>query len=453
MGKPFFGGPVQGGTLRRLILLLLIAAVGSALAQRAEYPGPTILSRGTGTVLKGGGDLLQIRPYLSLDAVYDTALTAVSVDSEGEIPQTDGYGGEVGFGVYGYHNWRRTLLGVDYRGNYRKYSRKSYFDGTDQTLNLSVTHQAARRIVITLRETGGTFSRGFGSFGGSQFFDPAYSYAPSDELFDSRTYYLSTLGDLTFNKSSRLSFNMGGTGMLVRRRSQALGGMTGWIARGDVSYRAGRTFTIGADYSFTHFDFTRAFGASDVHTAALDLAFRLGRRWDLGLRAGGSRVETLGLRRVAIDPVIAAIIRQTQGIEVFHGIQYIPSGEASLSRAFRRSSLSFGYRIGADPGNGLLLTSKAQSATVSYSHTAYRRWNVGFSGGYHTLASLSQVMGKYESYNAGGGFTCKLKSWLHLVGRYDARRYTIDQSVLRRINHRVTLGIAFSPGDLPLSLW
>jgi hypothetical protein len=42
---------------------------------------------------------------------------------------------------------------------------------------------------------------------------------------------------------------------------------------------------------------------------------------------------------------------------------------------------------------------------------------------------------------------------LHLVGRYDARRYTVGQSIFRRLNHRVTVGIAFSPGDLPLSLW
>jgi hypothetical protein len=439
--------------LRRLILLLSIAAVGSAQVPGLQQGGPTILSRGTGTALSGGGELVQIRPYLSLNGVYDTALTGVSVDAQGKIPYADGYGGEAGFGVYGYHNWRRTLLGVDYRGNYRKYSRKSYFDGTDQSLNLTISHQATPRVAVTFRETGGTFSRSFGWFGGSQFFDPTYAHAPSDELFDNRTNYASTSGDLTFNKSSRLSFNLGGTGMLIRRRSESLVGMTGWMARGDVSYRAGRATTIGADYNFTHFDFTAMFGSSDVHTTAVDLAFRLGRYWDLGFRAGGSRVETLGLRSVAIDPVIAAIIRQSSGVEVFHGVTYIPSGQVSLSRAFRRSTVSFEYGMGANPGNGLLLTSKSRSAGMRLSYTAYQRWNFGLSAGYHTMGSLSQSMGSYESYSGGGGFTCKLKSWLHMTGRYDARRHLIDQSVLRRISHRVTLGIAFSPGDLPLSLW
>ncbi len=214
-----------------------------------------------------------------------------------------------------------------------------------------------------------------------------------------------------------------------------------------------RTFTVGADYNFSHYEFTGSFGASDIHTVSLDLSFRLGRRWDLGLRAGGARVESLGLRSVAVDPVIAAIIGRTTGTEVFHGVQYVPSMQASLARMFRRSSLSVGYSTGVSPGNGVYLTSRANTGTISYSHTASQRWNVGLSGGYSSYSDFSRIIGKYESYNAGGGFSCKLKNWLHLVGHYDARRYSVGPSVFRRVNHRVTVGIAFSPGDLPLSLW
>jgi hypothetical protein len=439
--------------LRRLILLLLIAAVGTVLAQRAEYPGPTILSRGMGTVLQGGGELLELRPYLSLNGIYDSALTAVSVDQQGRIPQADGYGAEVGFGLYGYHKWRHSMLGLDYRGDVRHYSQKSYYDGTDHNLTLGFTHQATRRISFSLREAAGMYSRSYGWFNGYQFFDPAYANVPTNELFDGRTIYMSTMGDITYTMSPRLSFNVGGSGMVVRRRSQALVGTTGWTGRGDVSYRASRTLTVGADYNFSHYEFTGSFGASDIHTVSVDLSLRLGRQWDLGMRAGGARVESLGLRNAAVDPVIAAIIGRTTGTEVFHGTQYIPSLQATLGRVFRRSSLSLGYSTGVSPGNGVYLTSRAENGTLSYSHTAFQRWNVGLSGGYSSYSSLSQTMGKYESYNAGGGATCKLKSWLHLVGRYDARRYTVGSSIFRRVNHRATVGIAFSPGDLPLSLW
>ena len=164
-------------------------------------------------------------------------------------------------------------------------------------------------------------------------------------------------------------------------------------------------------------------------------------------------MESLGLQSFAVDPVIAAIIGRPTVIGVFHTMQYVPSFQATLGRVFRRSSLSFGYSAGVSPGNGVYLTSRANSGTISYSHTASQRWNVGLSGGYSSYSSLSQSIGKYQSYNAGGGFTCKLTGWLHLVGRYDARRYTVGPSAFRRLNHRVTVGIAFSPGDLPLSLW
>ena len=64
-----------------------------------------------------------------------------------------------------------------------------------------------------------------------------------------------------------------------------------------------------------------------------------------------------------------------------------------------------------------------------------------------------QTIGKYRSYNAGAGFTYQLNDWAHIVGRYDARRYNAGEAHLRRTTHQTSVGIAFSPGDLPLSLW
>jgi hypothetical protein len=42
---------------------------------------------------------------------------------------------------------------------------------------------------------------------------------------------------------------------------------------------------------------------------------------------------------------------------------------------------------------------------------------------------------------------------MHVVGRYDARRQEVANSAFRRMAHGVSLGVAFSPGALPLSLW
>lgn len=443
----------NGGALRHSTVLILLSLAGAALAQRAEYEGPTILSRGAGTIMRGGGELVRLRPYVHLNGVYDSGLTPVSVDAQGNIPEDDAYGVEAGVGVLGYHTWKDTILGLDYRGNFRHYTRHTYYDGTDQLLSLGVTHQLSRRVTFSLRESAGTYSRSFGALSAYDFFDPAFANIPSNELFDGRTYYLSTMGDLTFDKSPRLSFNVGGSGLVVRRRSRALIGVTGWTARGDTAYRVSRRHAIGVDYFFTHYDFTNAFGASDIQALAWNWSARLGRYWDFGLRIGAARVETLGLRRVAIDPIVAAIIGQTTGIEAFYRLNYVPNGDIRLSRVFRRSRLSFDYSRGTHHGNGLYLTSQFESAGMGYSHTAFRRWNVGVSAGYDSYSSLGQSIGKYRGARGGVGITCQLSHSMHLVSRFDVRRLEVEHTTFQREHYRVTVGLAYSPGDLPLSLW
>jgi hypothetical protein len=443
----------DGEILRNRVLFVLTALAGAAFAQKAAYEGPTILSRGVGPVLAGGGDLLRIKPFLSVMGVYDTNLTPVSVDSQGRIPEEDGYGGELGFGAIGYRTWRDTVLGLDYRGNVRHYSQQSYYDGSDHTLTLGVTHRLSRSAVLSLREAAGTYSRSFGPMGGLGYFDPSFADIPQNELFDGRTNYLTTLGDLTLEKGPRLSFNMGGSGLVVRRRSRSLIGVTGWTARGDTAYRVSRNHTIGVDYGFHHYDYTNAFGASDIHTVAFDWSARIGRNWSFGLRAGVSRVETLGLRRVALDPIIAMILGQTAGIETFYRINYVPSGNMRLTRAFRRSSVSLEYNRGTSSGNGVYLTSQQEAAGVNVSHTASQRWNVGASVGYDSYRSLGQTLGKYKSYHGGGGVTFQMTSALHFVTRCDARRYDVENTAFKRIHYRASVGFALSPGDMPLSLW
>jgi hypothetical protein len=438
--------------LRRSIALYLVLFAVTAAAQVAEDPGPSILSRGVGVVADTGGSPPTIKPFLSLSGVYDTGLTAVSVDATGKIPQTDDYGAEVGFGAVGSKRWRRTALSIDYRGSLRKYSSASYYDGSDHMLSLSVTRQLPGRLTLILREAAGSYARSFGFASGYAPFDPAIAGVPANELFDSRTTYLSSMANLRFQKSAKLSFGVGGSGTIVRRRSGALVGSTGWSTNADVSYRISRSVSLGADYSFGHTAFTKAFGSSDIHSAGFNATFRLGRRWELGLRAGGARVAMQSLVRIDFDPVVAAIVGQSSAIVVSRNTYIIPSSGANLSRAFRRSLFSIDYRNEPTTGNGVYTTSRSQSTSVRYSFTSLRRLNFGLTAGYTTYISLSQDLGRYRSYSGGVGANYRLKDWLHLTSGYDVRKYDISEAYLRRLAHRVTLGLAFSPGERPLPL-
>ena len=63
-------------------------------------------------------------------------------------------------------------------------------------------------------------------------------------------------------------------------------------------------------------------------------------------------------------------------------------------------------------------------------------------------------MGAYTTYGAGVGVTRDLGKGLHSVLRLDALRYDVaGLSAFKNTEYRASLGLSFSPGDLPLVLW
>jgi hypothetical protein len=419
----------------------------------AEYGGPAILSRGGVSSLTSPQKSIRFRPFLSLTASYDTGITPVVLNTNGKIPDDASIGGDAEAGLLGFHRFKTASLGLDYRGSYHHYAKNSYYNGSDQSLSLVYSKQATRRLQFTLREAAGILNRSFTANGEIQLLDPAFLNVPNNELFDGRTLYLNTAGNLTYQKTARLSFNFGADGFLIRRRSSALYGVTGYRARSDFAYRLTRYATMGAAYEFTHFEYTKGFGATDVHTIQLVESFRLGRRWELAMALGGARVETLGLTRVTIDPVIAEILGRNVGVEAVYHLNWVPSASANLTRKFRRAALTFGYSNGVTPGNGLYLTSRQQGATASFTYSGIRRVNIGVDGGYSSLGSLGQALGKYTGYIGGGGLTYNLTKSVHFITRYDYRHYGVDQTTFNRDSYRASMGFGFSPGDVPLSLW
>jgi len=106
------------------------------------------------------------------------------------------------------------------------------------------------------------------------------------------------------------------------------------------------------------------------------------------------------------------------------------------------------------PGNGIYLTSRNNTGSGSYSYTGIRHWNFGVNGTYGKMTTLVQDIGAYTAYGGGGGVTRDLGRGLHAVLRLDVRHYDIASGALfTNTERRVSLGINFSPGDLPLVLW
>lgn len=436
------------------LLLLAVSAVAAAQEEIKEPAAPPVLSRGAGPgLLRTGVESVRMRLYANVNGTYETGLTALSMSETGEIPDDSSAGVQAGVGAYGFHRWKRTLLGLDYRGSFYHYMGNSYYDGSDHALNLGVSHQATKRTYFTLRQTAGTTSRGIGAYSPYGFTDPTYAQLPTQELFNGRTYYLSSMGDMTWQKSSRLSFNLGGSLGATARRSNALVGHMAESARGDMMYRLNRDQTIGLDYAFTHYSYSRNFGSAFMHMGAVNYAARLGRYWTFSLRGGVMSIDTQGLIRVDINPVIAAIIGRSYGVEIYQRQNLVPSGGVTLQRHFQKSSLSFNYSDGAVPGNGVYLASRSRTAGAYYSYTGVRRWNFGASFDYSQYSSFGRDLSKYAGYGGGVGASYELGRGLHFTSRIDTRDYEISGSGFARNSFRASIGLAYSGGDGPLALW
>jgi hypothetical protein len=436
------------------LLLFAVSAVAMAQEETKEPPAPPVLSRGVGPgMLRSATDSVPIRFYANISGIYETGLTPLSMDANGEIPNDSSYGVEAGIGAYGFHRWKRTLLGLDYRGTFYHYPTNTYYDGSDHALSLGVSHQATKRTYFTFRQSAGTTSRDILPYSPYSFTTPIYGQMPTQELFNNRTYYLNSMGDFTWRKSSRLSFNLGGSLSAVGRHSNGLVSEMTEQARGDMMYRLGRSHTIGIDYGFSHYSYSQNYGAAFMHTGALNYAAKLGKSWTFSLRGGIMSVDTQGLIRVAIDPVIAAIIGRPYGVEFYRRQNLIPTGGATLQRHFRKSSVSFSYSDGATPGNGVYLASRQRTAGAYYSYTGIYRWNFGASFDYTQYSTLSRNLENYKGYGGGVGASRALAHGLHFTSRLDTRQYEMYGSGFARGTYRIAIGLAYSSGEGPLAIW
>ena len=399
---------------------------------------------------------LDFRPFLQLTGLYDTGLSGVTVNSNGQLADDSSLGVEASGGISGLHSWRHTKLGLDYRASIRHYSKVTYYDGTDQSLMLGIAHQLTRHTTLSLREQAGIFTRNFGSLGllPTVPFDPVQSYVPTTDFFDNRTLYVSTQADLTIHRSTRLSFDFGGDDFLVRRRSSALYGERGESARGDVQYRISRHSTIGAAYTFTHFGYTGIFSSTDLHGTVATFNTRITRNVELSLYGGVFRAETKFVQNVPVSPVIAALLGITTGTAVIHTIIIAPNAGARVSRTFHSGVL---YITGGEsilPGNGLFLTSKTTSVFSGYSFTGLRRWSFNAGAGYNRSNSIGNVTGTYGGYSGSLSASRRLVASTHLVVLANASRYQSgDFHNYNRLIYSIRVGLGFTPGDVPLRLW
>ncbi len=435
-------------------LACCVAFASIATAQLSDYLGPGVMTDGAGQIGNRSGEQVDLRYYVDANAVYDNGLQPISTNSEGKLTRVNGlYGVEALIGAYGTHSWKTALLGVDYRGDFIDYANGSYYDGSNQSLTIGYTYQKSRRLFFDLRGLGGTYSNYLGAVPGEQTGAPTGINQTGILLFDNRTDFLQGFAGMTYMFTPRASFTVGGDGFFVGYQSGELIGVDGWNARGRFQYRLSRLTSVGAEYQRSHYQYSGFFGNTDINNYTIFVATQLGRLWTFSLQGGAYQVNTLGVQQVALSPSVAAILGVSTTDQRFVANAWLPSARVLLNRKFKNGLLSFSYNRMMVPGNGVYLSSRSDGGSATFQYTGVRKFTFLIGGGYYSLASVGQGIQPYATITGSTGLTYNLTRALHLVARYDLRQQAIQIVGYRTTSYRATLGLAFSPGTLPLSLW
>lgn len=435
---------------------LMAVLVQAPLGAQSGYGGPNILSRSAGYQGRSQGLApLRLRGSLNGNFYSTSGLLGKGARGESILGTTDGIG--AGGSLYGIQVSRRTQTTFSYSGAYNYTRGLSAFNGIDQSLVLSHERQLTRRWGFYTGHSAGTQNsvlRARSVAQQNQFrstFDE--SYVNYFEPLDAKLYYFNSNAGFFYQASQRLVFSMDGGVFTVRRRGAGLASSRGERSQGEISYRLGPKDNIAVLYNYTHFFFLNSFGESYTQNIQASYGRRINRIWSMYLRGGPYRVESERLRTVPVDPFVAALIGQSSTLEAFYGVRNGISAGGGVSGQGRRHGVTFTYDRSVNPGNGLTLTALGQTASGYYNYSGLRKLSMGFGVFYSTLTPILQGLesqSQFGSYGAGGGFSYRLHSSLFLTGNLEAARVQYDSTSFDVNRRTVTIGLAYSPGELPL---
>lgn len=434
-------------TATRIGIFFYVSSCG--FAQFAQLGGPSTLSSGNPPTNTQPQVQTGFTPFISFNQIYDSGLPGAVADPNSTLGNTGAFGVEAEVGIAGYHRWQRTALEIHYQGDLREYTRKTMYDGTNQFLDLSISWWLARYLNLNLKESGGSFTRGFGLPFGSEFFtSPVSESLSSPALLDNRVNYVSSEGELTYERSVRLAFSVAAEGFLLRQQSNELFGIGGYLARAAATYRLSRHATIGGEYDFTHFGITTHLGAADLQMVGVNYAALLSRTWEVALRAGAVRAEMRSSVPISSDPAVAGITGRQTGFETAYQLNNSSSIAARIAKNTRYALLQVEYERGLSPGNGLWVASTIGGVHASYTYTGIRRWSVETACGYSSMTNVFRSVQQYHGYNGDVSVSRLLEKHVRMIARIDLRQYDVTTFLLpNRMFYRITLGVSFHPGS------
>ncbi len=424
-----------------------------ALAGDSDYSGPAVLTRAYTLARPMDSQQLKWKVTLGFTWGLDIGQVPGEAISNGVYPSVVSQSRSPTWSLNGRHTWKFDQLGIIYSGNYSDYTA-TRLSGLNNTLNLDYTHVISRRLAFHLVESLQSLSQNYslentGLEPGSSVANINLATSPFVQILDNTVRQSNSTVSMSYQKSTRLSYEVSGSYFLIARTGAGLAGTTGYQGMADVNYRWTRKATVGAYYSFTGYRFSHNIAQSDSNGAGLIYSYALDRRTQLRTRGGVARISTRSYETIALPPELAAILGQGSTVINAYTLRLISDVSAELVRDFgREHTASLSFAKGESPGNGVQLTSSQETITGGYSMRLGKRISANFSASYYSLESLAQSgLGFYKGETAGFGLSREIRRGVISTFRVDYRRYDISNSPLLQRDLRFTFGVAWNPRE------
>jgi hypothetical protein len=401
---------------------------------------------------------VDIAVYGAVRGTVENGLTPVRLATQGEgeedvIPSTNAYGGQAEIGAYGTHAWQKAVLGLDYRGDYRRTTRRNAFNGVNQAMSLDLSYTPSRRTQFFFRESLRISNRAFGGFAAPSMLDPSSLNLPNDELFDTRIYSSQTNVGAAVRTSARLAYIFSGDYFFMKRPDTRLVSTSGYRASAAAEYRFNARSSMAVQYQHMNFVFKRVYGNSNIDGGLVTFTRLVNRNTSVSLTGGLMRVHTVGTQQVELSEEVAAILGRTRGVASFDRVDLVPQYSANLTYSWERSQFTTQYMAAVVPGNGVFLTSQMRGASAGYSFTGIRRLSMGVSARYATRETLAIASLQDQTTIAGGGgLNYALTRLFNISTQMDYRKFRTG-GIRGREGYFIAVGLTVSPARLPLSIW
>ncbi len=429
-----------------------VVSGGDANAPVQDYSGPAVLSRSYSVSRPLVPQELRWTESLGANAVYDTGVIDM-VNANGSLSPSALTGVELNWGISGRHYFRHDQIAVDYSGSLDRYAGAGGYNGANNSATVDYTHVISRRLSLNLAGTGQILSQSYvvgdlGPAAGTTIAGINLGTSPNIQITDTGLNQLSFQADAVWQKSARLSFDLGSTWFGVTRSGLGMMGMTGEQERADADYRLTRRTTVGAYYSFNHYLFPHGAGNSDTNTIGLIYSYAFSSSMEFRFRGGMSGVESLGLTPVGIAPAVAALLGQSSGIIDAYASIWTTDVSAQFIKDFRRGkTATVAYAHGVSPGNGIFQTSVQESIGASATVPFLRRYTVTAGFGRDALTAIGQTLGNYTSDYGRLSFSRKFNEGMETIVSGEFRHFDIAQTYIVRNQLRLTAGFSWSPAS------